>query len=76
METLKKHQLFAKLFECHFGSIEVAYLGFLISVQGVKVDLTKFKVMVEWPKPHNIKILRTFLGLTEYYKRFIKGIGA
>lgn len=66
LETLKKHQLFAKLSKCQFGSIEVAYLGHLISAQGVKADLAKLKALEEWPKPHNIKTLKDFLRLTGY----------
>jgi len=45
----------------------------MVSGEGAKVDLDKTKVIVRWPKPSNIKVLRGFLGLTNCYMRFIKG---
>ncbi|XP_042950090.1 uncharacterized protein LOC122282205 [Carya illinoinensis] len=75
LETLKQHQLFAKKSKCCFGCKEVAYLGHVISATGVKADPDKLKAMVEWPLPKSLKALRGFLGLTGYYRRFIKGYG-
>lgn len=59
--------------KCEFGKSEVAYLGHLIFGQGVRANPEKLKAMVEWPKPNSIKALRGFLGLTGYYRMFIKG---
>jgi hypothetical protein len=47
-------------------------LRYVISRLGVKANLVKIKVMVEWPKPNNIKALKGFLSLTSYYCRFIR----
>lgn len=63
------------MFKCEFGKKNVAYLEHLVSGKGVRADPTKLKAMEEWPRPSSLKALRGFLGLTEYYHRFIRGYG-
>jgi hypothetical protein len=75
LDILLQHQLFAKLSKCTFGCAEVEYLGHIITAQGVCPDPGKIRAMVDWPLPKNIKALRGFLGLTGYYRKFIKGYG-
>lgn len=75
LQTLKKHQLYARLSKCSFGLMEVDYLGHKVSGTGVSMDALKVQAVKEWPTPSSIKQLRGFLGLTGYYKRFIKGYG-
>ncbi|KAF5450599.1 hypothetical protein F2P56_030933, partial [Juglans regia] len=75
-DILREHSLFAKLSKCSFGSPEISYLGHLISGQGVRADPDKLKAMLNWPIPKSLKALRGFLGLTGYYRRFVKGYGA
>jgi hypothetical protein len=51
---------------------EVDYLGHTVSGTGVAMDKDKVQTVMGWPQPNNIKQLRGFLGLTRYYRRFVK----
>ena len=51
------------------------YLGHVVSAIGV-VDQEKNQAVLDWPVPKNLKTLRRFLGLTRYYRRFIRGYSA
>jgi len=72
LQVLEQHELFAKLSKCSFGQREVDYLGHIVSGSGVYMHAGKIKDVMEWPKLVNVKQLRGFLGLTGYYRRFIK----
>ncbi|PNY08611.1 Ty3/gypsy retrotransposon protein [Trifolium pratense] len=73
LSLLRHHTLFAKLTKCCFGMTKVDYLGHTISSQGVEMDNSKIQAVLDWPVPTNIKQLHGFLGLSGYYRRFIKG---
>jgi hypothetical protein len=75
LQILALHQLYAKMSKCMFATSEVEYLGHIISGEGVKTDPKKIAAMVDWPIPKSLKVLRGFLGLISYYRKFIKGYG-
>ncbi|KAL0439149.1 UNVERIFIED_CONTAM: Retrovirus-related Pol polyprotein from transposon.6 [Sesamum latifolium] len=75
LELLRKHQLFAKRSKCDFGKETIEYLGHIISKDGVSTNPSKIECMQNWPQPKTLKELRGFMGLTEYYRKFIKRYG-
>jgi hypothetical protein len=72
-KVLQAESLSAKLKKCQFFRPEVAFLGHIISAEGIKPDPDKILAVQEWPAPKTQTELRGFLGLTNYFRRFIRG---
>jgi hypothetical protein len=73
LQVLREHQLYAKFSKCDFFQKQVHYLGHIISKEGVAVDPNKIKSIMEWPTPKDVSNIRSFMGLSGYYRRLIKG---
>ena len=58
--------------KCLFFRTETNFLGHVISKDGVKTDHSKIKVIQTLKSPTNLKEMRSFLGITSYYRKFIK----
>src|SRR4051812_25232444 len=76
MNKPRDQKLFAKMSKCEFGREHISYLGHIITTQGVYTNPEEIVTMINWHVPRNIKFLRGFLGLTGYYRKFVKGYGA
>ena len=70
---LRQQQLYLKASKCTFGATKIEYLGHFIEAKGVNTDPAKVDAIKRWPTPNSIKQLRSFLGLANYYRRFIRG---
>ena len=67
-----KYNLSINLQKCQFFKKEVEVLGHVLTPNGLKTSQNKVKSIALWDKPTNINQLRSFLGLTSYYRKFIK----
>ena len=73
LEKLKAHKLYAKFSKCEFWQEKVAFLGHILTTEGVAVNPEKVKAVSNWQQPTNVNEIRSFLGLAGYYRRFIEG---
>ena len=71
LDRLRAHELYAKVFKCEFGKSKVEFLGHVVSNDTVAVDNKKIEAIQSWPSLQNIHDLRAFLGLANYYLRFV-----
>lgn len=71
-DRLRKANFTLKPSKCHFGVKQVKYLGHVLTKEGVKVDPAKIEVVKNHPRPKNQHEVRQFLGLANYYRRYVK----
>ncbi|KAL1534042.1 hypothetical protein AAHA92_31446 [Salvia divinorum] len=73
LETLRAEKLYAKFSKCEFWLKEVNFLGHVVTAEGIRVDPAKVEAVQLWKTPKSPNEIRSFLGLAEYYRRFIEG---
>ena len=73
LQRLREAQLYCRLQKCNFEQKEVDFLGHVVGQDGLKVDPKKVKAVADWPAPRNAHHLRSFLGLGNYFRRFLIG---
>ena len=71
-QTLRSANLTLKTAKCQFCRREMRYLGHIITQDGIKPNPDLIKSVTNFPQPQKIKDVQSFLGLTGYYRRFIK----
>jgi hypothetical protein len=71
LTRLREHQLYAKFSKCAFWLEEIQFLGHVLSANGIAVDPSKVRDILEWKPPTTVHQVRSFLGLAGYYRRFI-----
>ncbi|GLB37179.1 putative chromo (CHRromatin Organisation MOdifier) domain containing protein [Lyophyllum shimeji] len=72
LDRLREHRLFLKPEKCKFERTEIEYLGLIISHGTASMDPVKVAGVAEWPVPRNKKEVQSFLGFTNFYRRFIR----
>jgi hypothetical protein len=72
LERLRQQKLYAKFSKCEFWMEEVAFLGHVLSAEGIAVDPFKVESVTKWEQPLNVTDVRSFLGMAGYYRRFIE----
>lgn len=70
---LQEYNLKLKASKCIFFQKSITFLGHVVSEEGISTDDSKISTIKTWPIPQNQKEVRSFLGLTGYYRKFVKG---
>jgi hypothetical protein len=73
LQVLREHKLYAKLSKCIFYQKKIHYLGHAILTVGIEVDPENIESLRGWKVPKNVTKVISFMGLSSYYRRFIKG---
>ncbi|CAI7887071.1 unnamed protein product [Closterium sp. NIES-53] len=76
LARLSEHRFYAKRSKCEFAKTKLSFLGHVISHGKLEVDNSKVAVLKEWKQPSTVKEVQAFLGLANYYRRFVKGFAA
>ena len=73
LTTLRENKLYAKFSKCEFGKSSLKFLGHIVSSDGIAADPDKVATIRDWPVPKNLKELQSFLGLANFFRRFVQG---
>ena len=73
LQTLRDQQLYAKFSKCEFCLASIAFLGQVVSKEGIRVDPTKIEAIRDWDRPTSVTEVRSFVGLASYYRHFVEG---
>jgi hypothetical protein len=73
LTKLRQNDLFAKPEKCHFMQPSVEFLGLVVGKNSIKMDPKKVEGVSNWPTPTKVKHVQAFLGLANFYRRFIQG---
>jgi len=72
LRRLEENNLYIKPEKCVWKARKIRFLEIIIEPNGIEIETEKVNEVLSWPQPKNVKDVRKFLGLANYYKRFIK----
>jgi len=72
LKRLEENDLYIKLEKCMWKVRKIGFLGVVIESNGIEIEKEKVNGVLNWPKLKNVKNVRKFLDLANYYRRFIK----
>jgi len=72
LRRLEENDLCIKLEKCVWKARKIGFLGVVIGPDGIEMEAEKVDGVLNWPQLKNMKDIRKFLGLANYYRRFIK----
>ena len=72
LRRLEENDLYIKPEKCAWKVRKIGFLGVVIGPNGIEMEEEKVDRVLRWPEPKNVKDIRKFLGLANYYRRFIK----
>ena len=73
IRRLEENDLYVKPEKCKWNVREVGFLGVVIGPEGMQIEKEKVKRILEWLSPKCVKDVQKFLGLVNYYYRFLQG---
>ena len=71
LDVLRQQKFFVTKAKSKFAQTEIQYLGHIVSAQGLRPDPKKVQAVQSWPVPKNVHDVRSFLGLCNYFRKFI-----
>ena len=75
-ERIRAAKLKLRPDKCRILQREIDFLGHVVSGDGIRMDSRKIEVVRDWPRPKNLREVRSFLGLCAYYRKFVQGFSA
>ncbi|KAL0415859.1 UNVERIFIED_CONTAM: Retrovirus-related Pol polyprotein from transposon [Sesamum latifolium] len=73
LTRLREHELYGNVSKCSFAQETISFLGHIVERGHIRMDSKKVQAIEEWRPPSDVHDLRSFLGLANYYRRFVKG---
>lgn len=68
----REHKLYVGQKKCELMKEETEFLGLVVGRRGIKIREERKKLIKDWPTPKSLTELRSFLGLVQFFRRFIK----
>ena len=73
LQAFREAKFYCKLSKCKFAVRQVSFLGHVVTEHGIMPDPAKAQIISDWTTPQDKKQLMSFLGLAQYFAKFIKG---